>query len=166
MYHLFTETTTFNSSIELSFDIHIQEKEIDAHGFDRTTILKLVDNEDRTIIIKIDWCNFSAVETPLETLIISETSNLFFGARFFWGIIDLKNLRVVRQDNCMAFWNFERLANTIIVITELEALALNLEGEVFHNVPIDPPFEYTSFEDRIEFSSSIFGKQILKLNLG
>jgi hypothetical protein len=162
-YNLKTETLKFNASLELTADIHLQDREVDEYGFDRTTILSLTYDSAKKITIQIDWCNFSSMEIILETLIVPETDNLFFGARFFWGIIDLKNSKVFRQESCLQFWNFIRYKDAIVVTTELEALALSLNGNTIDKVPIDPPFESKIFEDKIEFDSPVFGRQTLHL---
>ena len=74
-----------------------------------------------------------------------------FGAKSFWGIIDLKYIKIDRQESCIEFWNFEKHSDSIVVITELTAESMTLQGETIDNVPIDPPYDSKDFEDRIEF---------------
>ena len=91
------------------------------------------------------------------------TGSLFFGTGLSWGVINLNVLKTIRHESCEEFWYFTRHSDTIVVITELEAFALNLEGEIIDQVPIDPPFNSKDFEDRIEFESPVFGFQTLRL---
>ncbi len=162
-YKLTAETTKFNPSIQFDSDLLILDTETENAGPDHTTYLTIEDNKGKTIKIRIDWCCFSATETDFSTLLISETDKLFFGARFFWGIIDLKQIKIEKQENCVVFWAFEKHFNTIVVISELSAESMDLKGEFIDKVPIDPPFDSKNYDDRIEFNSPVFGQQTLKL---
>ncbi len=162
-YKLTAETIKFTPSLQFDSDLLILDTETEKSEFDRTTYLTITDDKGKTIKIRIDWCNFSTTDTDFSTLIISETDKLFFGARFFWGIIDLKNIKIEKQENCVVFWNFEKHSNTIVVISELSAESMNFKGEFIDKVPIDPPFDSKDFDDRIEFNSPVYGQQTLKL---
>ena len=61
------------------------------------------------------------------------------------------------------FWNFERHSDCIVVISELSAESMTVNGETIDKVPIDPPFDSKDFEDKIEFISPVYGPQTLKL---
>jgi len=161
-YHLKSETIKFNSSLESKVDIDIQDPRVDENGFDRTTLLKVC-NGEKEIIIKIDWCKFTLSDLDVETLLVEETGLLFFGARFFWGIIDIEKGVLDTLESCMQFWYLERHSEAIVITTELEAISLDLNGDLIHEVPIDPPFESEVFPDKIEYNSIVFGQQILKL---
>jgi hypothetical protein len=57
----------------------------------------------------------------------------------------------------------ERLDQIIVIEDDLQAEATNLQGQRIDVVPIDPPTEKKVFDDRIEYNSPIFGRQVLKL---
>ncbi|MFL5766000.1 MAG: hypothetical protein ACJ77K_18795 [Bacteroidia bacterium] len=160
-YNLTSETVEFDSKEPFEGDLHIREE--DKWEFDRTTLLTITDNNGKKIKIRVDWSNYSSTDTAFPTLIISETDKLFFGAKSYWGIIDLKEVKIDRQESCTEFWNFEKHSDSIVVIAELTAESLTLKGETIDNVPIDPPFDSKIFEDRIEFNSPVYGQQTLKL---
>ncbi len=151
--NIISETSKYTSTIELEHSLLILDPEVNNtnSGFDKTTILTINDYQNQTIRIRFDWCNYSATEDQIELLTISEADKLFFGARFFWGVIDLKDLKVCKQEKCTLFWNFERHNSSIVVITELEAFSLDINGKTIDRVPIDPPFNSKNFDDRIEF---------------
>jgi hypothetical protein len=159
-----TETFNYNTNTELNNDLLILGKEGIENQFDRTTIINVTDNNGSVKTVRIDWCNLSSYNSEFTTLLIPETGKLFFGTRFMWGIINLENLEVERQEHSAeTFWMFERHLDTIVVIEELSAKSLSLNGTQIHKVPIDPPFESEDFENRIEFDSPVYGKQTLKL---
>jgi hypothetical protein len=158
-----SETFDFNPQIELDNNLWILDKEGEENQFDRTTIINVIVNRNYTKKIRVDWCSFSSPETVLSTLFISETNKLFFGASCLWGIINLINWEIERQEHVQDFWSFERVGDTIVVIEELRAESFNLEARTIDKVPIDPPFESKDFDDRIEFDSPVYGKQTLKL---
>lgn len=162
-YELISETIKFNPTLHFDNDLWILDAEKDEHGFDRTTLLTITNDKINPIKIRIDWCNFSTTDTDFSTLLISETNKLFFGARFFWGLIDLKIVKTERQESCSVFWNFERHSDCIVVISELSAESMTLHGETIDEVPIDPPFESKDYEDKIEFISPVYGQQTLRL---
>ena len=162
-YILASETIKFDSTVKFDSNIWVLDPEKDNSDFDRTTFLTITNSQNKKIKIRFDWCNYSTTDLGFTSLLISETNKLFFGARFFWGVIDLQNLKVDRQQHCAAFWSFTRHSETIVVTTELEALALDLIGATINSVPIDPPFDSKDFDDRIEFNSPVYGRQILKL---
>lgn len=161
-YKLEIETLEFIPTLDLNVDLFIRDKDVDENGFDRTSILNLSNNFVKKTF-KIDWCSFSATESIFETLIVPETDMLFIGARFFWGLIDLKNAKLIRQEGCAQFWNFERYNDVIVITTELEVHALNLNGDAIDTIPIDPPFERKIYTDKIDFDSPVYGRQTLNL---
>jgi len=163
-YTISVETLKFNSTVELDNNLWILDKEGEENQFDRTSIISIVDKSNSKMEIRVDWCNLSNTDTEFSTLLIPETNKLFFGARFIWGIINLENMTIDRQEYCHAtFWMFERHIDAIVVIEELSAKSLTLEGKSIHEVPIDPPFESENYDNRIEFDSPVYGKQTLNL---
>jgi hypothetical protein len=162
-YILTSETIKFDTTLQFDGALWILESENDQLGFDRTTLLTIIDETNEPINIRIDWYNQSSTDIDFSVLLISETDKLFFGARFFWGIIDLKNVETKRQESCTVFWNFKIYSNTIVVISEFSAESMSTNGETIDKVPIDPPFDSKVFDDKIEFISPVFGLQTLKL---
>lgn len=160
-YEFKIQTLNFDQGFKKNVDIFVQESA--GHEFDRTTFVTITDEYERILCVRFDWCNLSTTEHEFAALIIPETDKLFFGSKFYYGIIDLKLKKIDVIENCTLFWNFEKHSNTIVVITELLALSLNLNGDVIDKVPIDPPFESKFFNDRIEFQSLVCGRQVLKL---
>ncbi len=56
-----------------------------------------------------------------------------------------------------------RKGNAVVIEDELQAEATDLDGKRFHTVPIDPPWNAVEFDDRIEYDSPVYGKQVLDL---
>ncbi|MCI1265047.1 MAG: hypothetical protein LKG19_00635 [Saprospiraceae bacterium] len=161
-YTVQLKTIEFDPEFKIDEDLYIadEDKINNNLDFDKTTILTINDTQHKEIKIRVDWCNYST-DMNFHTLLIEETDKLLIGPRFFWAVINLNYLRIERQEYCAMFWNFEKHSNTIIVTTELEALALDLNCETKDTVPIDPPFDIEYFENRIEFTSLTAGKQTL-----
>ena len=162
-YIITSKTIHFDETLKSGNDLWLLDPDAGKLGFDRTTFFSIENGEGRNIQIRFDWCNYSTADQDISYLIVPESGKLFFGARFFWGVVDLLALKTDRQENCVQFWNFARQSDTIVVITESEALALSLNGTTIDKVPIDPPFDSKMFPDRIEFDSPVFGRQTLKL---
>lgn len=162
-YNIISQTIKFDDPSAFKADIKFQDKEINDNGFDRTTFLTITDDNGKEIKIRVDWCNYSSTDRSFTILMVPETDNLFFATRFFWGVIDLNTLKVIRHESCDEFWSFARHSDTVVVITELEAFALSIVGETIDKVPVDPPFYSKDFNNRIEFESPIHGQQTLRL---
>lgn len=163
MYELAADTFDFDASLAIDADLYIRDTEEAGTGIDKTTVLSVTIDDVKTIRIRIDWFNLSSSETTFKTLLVPETGYLFFGARFFRGMIDLNDCAILEKEKCIQFWDFFRIKNTIVVLTELEALALNLKGDTIHRIPLDPPFEFEKQENGILFQSPVYGEQLLKL---
>lgn len=163
VYELAADTFDFDVSLAIDADLYIRDTEEEGTGIDKTTLLSVTINGVKTVRIRIDWFNLSSSETAFKTLLVPETGYLFFGARFFRGIIDLNDCAILQKEKCVQFWDFFRIKNTIVVLTELEAFAFNLKGDTIHRVPIDPPFEFEKQENGILFQSPASGKQFLKI---
>ena len=162
-YNLTSETIKFDPTTSFEGDLFIRDTEKDKWEFDRITLLTITDDKGKVIRIRVDWSNYTLTNTDIPTLLIPETNKLFFGVKSYWGIIDLKNVKIVRQESCIEFWNFEKHSDSIVVLTELKAESFTLNGETIDNVPIDPPYDSKDFDDRIEFNSPVYGQQTLKL---
>lgn len=161
-YTVIYETRKFSSAPEVDYDLLLQDSS--EADFDRTTLITISgdQDQDKRIRVRVDWCNHSSTDNEFSVLLIPETGKLFFGARFFWGIIDLATVKVVKLDYAV-FWYFDRHPNCVVMISELSAESYTLSGELIHEVRIDPLSESKDFEDRIEFSCIDLGKQTLRL---
>ena len=81
-----------------------------------------------------------------------------------WSAFDLTNKCVVRNESATQLPFIERRNNVILIYDDLYAESTDLKAGRIDNVPIDPPTESVDYDDRIEFDSPVFGKQILKLS--
>lgn len=162
-YTLSIATTNFLPEPVSDLNLQVQESD-EVNGFEcnQTTIITVINDKGKELRIKLDWHNGS-LNDKIHTLLVPATNFLFYGLQTSWGIIDLEDRKLTRSEWCIDFWSFEQHGNSTVVITELYAEALNQFGETIDRVNIDPPFESQDFEDRIEFNSPTFGKQILAL---
>lgn len=97
-------------------------------------------------------------------LFVPETNVLFYRGHIEWCAFDLTNQIIVRNEHATQLPYIERRNNVILIYDDLYSECTNLKAERIDNVPIDPPTEKVEYEDRIEFDSPIFGKQILRLS--
>lgn len=159
---------------DLEIAIINHEKNQDAH-FDLLVIEK-IDHIDRVkacslvtiglegcnLIIKFEWKEDSGIEEA-DFLYISETSTLFFRSENQWGAIDIKKKILKRHENSRWFPLIEKRDEYVLIEDDLRAESTRLNGDKIHSVSIDPPTEAKEFEDRIEYNSPVFGKQVLKV---
>ena len=99
-------------------------------------------------------------------LFIPETSLLFYRGIIEWCAFDLTKKSIVRNESATQLPFIERRNNVVVIYDDLYAESVDLNAGRIDNVPIDPPTESVYYEDRIEFDSPVFGKQILKLKKG
>ena len=97
-----------------------------------------------------------------DLLLVPETETLFFRTMNQWGAIDLRMAAVVRHEEAMYLPGIYRHQRAIVIEDELQAEATDLNGIKFATVPIDPPWDAEEFDDRIEYNSPVYGKQILR----
>ncbi len=143
------------------FDI-IHEKFIyDNEVLSKSSIAHLNFN-DRKIKIRFDLDKHSEI-SDYNFLYVSETDILFYTGYLEWCAFDLKNLIKIRHEQDFDMPFFEKREDVIIVYGELNVESVDLNAVRIHQVLVDPPYEAIEFEDRIEFESSIFGKQVLKI---
>jgi hypothetical protein len=121
--------------------------------------------KERKIKLKFDLENYSEIKDD-NFLYVSETDILFYAGCNEWCAFDLKNLKKIRQEVDFDLPSFEKRENIIIVYGELTVESIDFNAERIDQVPVDPPYESIELEDCIEFDSSIFGKQILKIKKG
>ncbi len=99
----------------------------------------------------------------IDFLFIPETNVLFYRGIIEWSAFDLTKKSIVRNESATQLPCFERRNNVVIVYDELYAESVDLKAKQIDKVPIDPPTELVEYDDRIEFDSLVYGKQILKL---
>lgn len=115
------------------------------------------------LIVKFEWLNFLYRLDEEDFCFIPENDMLFFRSVYQWGAIDVKNKKLIRHEHAFNCPLITKYDNLILITDELYAESVTLTGERIDNVPIDPPYEVQEFEDRIEYTSHVYGHQILKL---
>lgn len=157
-------TTDYSSSKRITADLWIKDPSLENNSaFDKTTIINTTVNEE-VVNIRIDWCKYSYGEIDdFKSLKMPEDDYLRIAGRFCWAIVDLKRLAIIKIEECLQFWAFEKHQNCIVVITELEVISLNFKGKTIDKAPIDPPWKMEEYKDKIIFTSQVFGKQTLLL---
>lgn len=143
------------------FDIVFIEKKYHNEDIVKSTVL-LFENNEIKITIKFDLTNYSIIDEN-SFLFIPETNLLFYSGNIEWCVFDLKNKSIIRNEEATQLPYIERRNNVILIFDDLYVECTNLKGETIDKVPVDPPTESKDYDDRIEFNSTIFGKQILKL---
>lgn len=96
-------------------------------------------------------------------LFVPETNVLFYRGNIEWCAFDLTKKCIVRNESATQLPFIERRNNIVLIYDDLYAECTDLYGKKIDNVPIDPPTETVEYEDRIEFDSPVFGKQVLRL---
>lgn len=157
-------TTDYSSNNTISTDLWIKDPSLEVNStFDKTTIIHTPVNEE-VVTLRIDWCKYNNDEIDdFKSLKMPEDDYLWIACRFFWAIIDLKLLAIIKIEACLQFWAFEKHQNCIVVTTELEAISLNFRGATIDKAPIDPPWEMEEYKDKLIFTSPVYGKQTLLL---
>jgi hypothetical protein len=142
------------------FDLLCLEK-ID--NIDKVTNYSLVTIEAGNYKTKIrfDWKEDKGIKES-DFLYVPEARTIFFRSQNQWGAIDLESKTMKRHESSLWMPTIERKRDFILVQDDLTAESTRLNGERIHSVPIDPPTEAKEFEDRIEYNSPIFARQILK----
>jgi hypothetical protein len=143
----------------VDFDVLCLEK-IDY--LDNVTHYSLVTVEvaNHNLKIRFDWKEGKEI-TESDFIYIPESNTLFFRSLNQWGAIDLEKKTLRRHEQ--SYWTpwIERRGNFVLIEDDLSAESTRLNGDKIHSVPIDPPTEAKEFEDRIEFNSPVFGRQVL-----
>ena len=117
---------------------------------------------DIKIKIRFEWKENVTELTINDFLYIPETNILFFNSLNQWGAIDLKTKTLKRHENSQWLPFIVRKGNYILIEDDLCAESTTLSADKIDSVPIDPPTESKIYEDRIEYNSPVYGKQILK----
>jgi hypothetical protein len=94
---------------------------------------------------------------------IKNTHLLFFRFIYQWGIIDLKTRELKRNviDKSLDFPFFYFHKKCILIIDDLFAETITLDGNTIDRIPIEQPHEVTEFEDYFEFDIFRDGKRKL-----
>jgi len=145
------------------FDIIFIEKKYPNENIIKSSVLFFEINELK-ITLKFELTKDSIIDEN-NFLFIPETNLLFYSGNIEWCVFDLKNKSIIRNEEATQLPYIERRNNVILIFDDLYVECMNLKGETIDKVTVDPPTESIDYDDRIEFNSSIFGKQILKLKL-
>lgn len=116
---------------------------------------------DYKLTIRFDWKEDKGIKES-DFVYIPESSTIFFTSQNQWGAIDLETKTIKRQEQSTWKPTIERKGDFILIEDDLTAESTRLNGDRIHSVPIDPPTELEEFEDRIEYNSPVFGRQVLK----
>ncbi|HTF02551.1 MAG TPA: hypothetical protein VK826_00940 [Bacteroidia bacterium] len=162
-YTLTVEEGEFGDASGELPDLCIADFEQDGRSCDRTTMIRVADARGAGTSIRIDWFSMRSIDPGVQTLTISATNMLFFGARYFWGVIDLGSLTVVRREKCDEFFSFEQFPGAVVIITEYQAQSLSFSGESIHAVDIDVPAHYTLVDGGVKILCLHSDPEILKL---
>lgn len=115
-----------------------------------------------TVIVKFEWVADKYELDEDDFCFIPETGVLFFRSLYQWGVIDIKNKSLKRHEFAFDIPTIYKEDGFVLIHDELYAESVRFNGNKIDNVPIDPPYEMKEYEDRIEYTSIIFGHQILK----
>lgn len=164
----------FASSIEIEnfpnlitsteFDLIHKELLSQCDVLSKSSIVNLNFN-DRKIKIRFDLGIDSEI-SKARFLYISETDILFYSGEYEWCAFNLKNLKRIRHEEVFYLPHIEKREDIILIYSDMCVESTDLYAERIDQVPVDPPYESIEFEDSIEFESSIYGKQILKIKKG
>jgi hypothetical protein len=116
---------------------------------------------DYKLTIRFDWKEDKDIKES-DFVYVSESSTIFFTSQNQWGAIDLETKTIKRHEQSTWKPTIEIKEDFILIEDDLTAESTRLNGDRIHSVPIDPPTELEEFEDRIEYNSPVFGRQVLK----
>jgi len=156
--HFEYDKDIYNANITLVEDLYFDE--VKASSLLGIEIKDSIDTQ--SIIVKFEWLD-SLYKLSEDFCFIPEANTLFFRSIYQWGVIDVENKKLTRHESAFNCPSITRYNNLILITDELYAESVTLTGERIDNVPIDPPYELQEFEDRIEYTSHVYGHQILKL---
>lgn len=145
-----------------NFDIIHQERTYIGEKIVQSSELLFEYNGNETRI-KFELTENNGID-EMDFLFVPETNFLFYRGSIEWCAFDLTNKNTARNEAATQYPFIERRKNVIVIYDDLYAESTDLYGEKIDNIPTDPPTEQIDCEDRIEFNSPIFGKQILKLS--
>lgn len=118
---------------------------------------------DKQLKVKFEWKERFEYLDELNFIPVPETEMVFFRTANQWGAIDTANKLLKRHEEALCFPYIEHKKNFVLIEDELYAESCRLNGDRIDNVPIDPPWEFREYVDRIEYESLVYGHQILKI---
>lgn len=121
-----------------------------------------IESTDYKMTMRFDWKEDKDIKKS-DFVYIPESSTIFFTSENQWGAIDLETKTIKRHERATWKPTIQRKGDFILIEDDLTAESTQLNGDRIHSVPIDPPTEAKEFEDRIEYNSPVFGRQILKI---
>lgn len=125
--------------------------------------IEMLDQSDLyRLKIKFEWLEYEEELEEKDFLFITETNLLFFCSTYQWGIIDVKSKSLVRHEEALYRPFISKESNFILIYDELEVESVKYNGETIDKVPVDPPYDMKVLDGRIEFTSDVYGYQVLK----
>ncbi len=113
-------------------------------------------NEKKSILFKF----FEEEEmSEYDIEFVVETETLFYRTSNEWGIVDLNNYKLVKQEITFQPGIIER----VIVDDEIKVESYTLFGKLIDQKPIDPPSTRIDSEFELVYNSPIWGIQRLKI---
>lgn len=92
-----------------------------------------------------------------ELHVVPDTETLFLGAGTTVLVYDLKGARQLsRYDLKVGFWGWERHADVILMLAELELAAWSLRGEMTWSTFVEPPWSCRVMDGRLQLD--VMGK--------
>lgn len=153
-----------NLSTSTEFDIMHEETLYVNESISKSSIIHL-NFTDRKIKIRFDLAIHNQIQED-KFLYVPETDILFYSGEKGWCAFNLTKLITIRKELAFYFPLIEKRDDVFIIYCDESVESTDLYAVRIDQVPVDPPYESIEFEDRIEFNSSIFGKQILKIKKG
>lgn len=115
-----------------------------------------------SVKIKFEWLEYEVALDEADFLFINETNLLFFRSTYQWGVIDIQNKSLVRHEEAYYEPFISKEDKFILIYDEMEVQSTRYNGETIDKVPVDLPYDEKALDGRIEFTSGIFGYQVLK----
>jgi len=121
-----------------------------------------LDDSRHSVLLKFESAERLELKEQ-DFLYIPQTNLFFFRTDNQWGVIDPSANRLVRHEHSLWIPMIRLLDGVVIVEDDLKAESCDLSGQKIHEVPVDPPWDATEYDDRIEYDSPVMGKHILRL---
>ncbi|MBI3220749.1 MAG: hypothetical protein HYZ44_14640 [Bacteroidetes bacterium] len=147
--------------VPADFDLLCLEKGEDVNNIYYHSLVTVELTGNYKVKIRFDWKEDEKIKNS-DFVYKQESSTLFFRSQNQWGAIDLRLKKLNRHERSHWTPTVTRKGDFVLIEDDLMAESTQLNGDKIHSVPIDPPTEATEYEDRIEYNSPIFGRQVLK----
>ncbi len=99
--------------------------------------------------------------SEFDLLFVNESCSLVFRTANQFGIIDIRDRRIVQHKSTFQPGIIERIQNSIIIDDELIVESYSLSGQMIDSKPIDPPTTQEVQKGLIIFNSPCWGVQKL-----